>query len=50
MNLKFNVLSQKTVPVIKYNNILLLFDTGASTPVWCSGAIDLEGSFHLPRK
>lgn len=49
MNLKFNVLSQKTVPVTEYN-ILLLFDTGASTPVWCSGAIDLKGSFHLPRK
>lgn len=35
MNLKFTVLPEKINPVVEYNNMLLLFDTGASTPVWC---------------
>ncbi|MDE6615294.1 MAG: hypothetical protein K2K35_01915 [Lachnospiraceae bacterium] len=34
MNLKFNILN-KVRPIIKHDNMLLLFDTGASTPVWC---------------
>ena len=34
MNLKFDVL-QKVRPIVRYDNMRLLFDTGASTPVWC---------------
>ena len=37
MNLRFNI-SNRIRPVIKYENMFLLFDTGASTPVWCQGA------------
>lgn len=35
MNLKFNVLPEEVIPIIRYDGIRLLFDTGASTPVWC---------------
>ena len=49
MNLKFNVLPQKTVPVTEYN-ILLLFDTGASTPVWCSGGNRFKRKFPSAKK
>lgn len=36
MNLKFDILN-KVRPIIKHDNMLLLFDTGASIPVWCQG-------------
>lgn len=45
MNLKFDVLPEKIIPIIEYNNILLLFDTGASTPVWCLGSSRFRKKF-----
>lgn len=45
MNLKFDVLPEKIIPIIEYNNILLLFDTGASTPVWCRGLENFKDEF-----
>ncbi len=50
MNLKFDVLPEKIIPVIEYNNILLLFDTGASPPVWCSGGARFIRKFPSARK
>ena len=45
MNLKFNVLPEKSRPVIEYEDLLLLFDTGASTPVWCYGVASFKRKF-----
>lgn len=36
-NLKLKAIPEKLNPVVKYANIEMLFDTGADTPVWCSG-------------
>ena len=41
---------KKIIPVIEYNNILLLFDTGASTPVRCSGDARFIRKFPSARK
>lgn len=45
MHLKFNVISKNSRPVILYNKIHVLFDTGASVPVWCTGANRFCGFF-----
>lgn len=50
MNLKFNVLPGKIIPVIRYNSMKLLFDTGASTPVWCSGGARFIRKFPSAKK
>ena len=40
MNIKFKiVLEKKQYPVIDYRGTLLLFDSGASVPVWCTGIV-----------
>ncbi|MDE6616325.1 MAG: hypothetical protein K2K35_07130 [Lachnospiraceae bacterium] len=50
MNLKFNILPGKIIPVIKYNSMKLLFDTGASTPVWCYGVNSFIKKFPSAKK
>ncbi len=50
MNLKFNVLPGKIIPVIRYNGMKLLFDTGASTPVWCRGLENFKDEFPESEK
>ncbi|MCI9079072.1 MAG: hypothetical protein HFH68_09155 [Lachnospiraceae bacterium] len=50
MNLKFDVLSEKIISVTEYNNMLLLFDTGASTPVWCYGVNSFIKKFPYAKK
>lgn len=50
MNLKFNVLQKTQKPIIKYNNIFLLFDTGASVPVWCRGIGAFQRKFTDVKK
>ena len=37
MNLKFDILDSEFLPKVEYDDMILLFDTGASTPVWCQG-------------
>lgn len=37
MKLKFSIISGVNRPIIYYNRMRFLFDTGASTPVWCRG-------------
>lgn len=37
MNLRFDIIGDATKPIIRYNKMRLLFDTGAETPVWCVG-------------
>lgn len=49
MNLKFDILN-KVRPVVKYDNMFLLFDTGASTPVWCSGSTRFIRKFPTAKK
>lgn len=49
MNLRFDVLN-KVRPVVKYDNMFLLFDTGASTPVWCSGSTRFIRKFLTAKK
>ena len=50
MSLKFNILPGKIIPIISYNNIKLLFDTGASTPVWCRGFENFKDEFPEAEK
>ncbi|MCX4327345.1 MAG: hypothetical protein OSJ45_08625 [Lachnospiraceae bacterium] len=50
MNLKFNILQRTHRPVVKYENMLLLFDTGASTPVWCQGIDTFKDRFSKSGK
>ncbi|MCI9077581.1 MAG: hypothetical protein HFH68_01485 [Lachnospiraceae bacterium] len=50
MNLKFNVLTGKIIPVIRYDNMKLLFDTGASTPVWCYDVDSFKTKFPEAKK
>lgn len=37
MNLRFDIVSGANRPIVRNNRIKILFDTGASTPVWCVG-------------
>lgn len=37
MNLEFDIIPGEIKPVIDYNGINILFDTGADTPVWSRG-------------
>ena len=37
MNLKFDILDSEFLPKLEYGDMIWLFDTGASTPVWCQG-------------
>lgn len=45
MNLNFIVMPEELGPVVEYDNMLLLFDTGASTPVWCYGVDTFKRKF-----
>lgn len=37
MKLKFGIINGTNRPVIRYNKLRFLFDTGAYVPVWCTG-------------
>lgn len=37
MNLRFDIVSGANRPIVEQKGLTLLFDTGASTPVWCVG-------------
>lgn len=39
MNLEYGIVPEELGPVIEYRDMLILFDTGASVPVWC-GDVD----------
>ena len=45
MNLRFYIADKNNRPIIDYNAIIILFDTGASTPVWCMGKKRFYGFF-----
>lgn len=45
MNLRFYIADKNSRPIIDYNAIIILFDTGASTPVWCMGKKRFYGFF-----
>ena len=49
MNLKFAAI-QKVRPITKYDNMFLLFDTSASTPVWCQGVNRFMRKFPEAKK
>lgn len=50
MNLKFNVLLGEIMPVIRCDGMRLLFDTGASTPVWCQNEDTFIKKFPSAKK
>lgn len=50
MNLKFGIISGMFMPKVKYENLILLFDTGASTPVWCYGEASFRKKFPTAKK
>lgn len=45
MNLRFYITDKNNRPIIDYNAMTILFDTGASTPVWCMGKKRFYGVF-----
>lgn len=45
VNLKFRASPENLKPIINYGDHVLLFDTGADTPVWCGGVKSFEGAF-----
>lgn len=45
MNLRFSTLAKEFMPKIEYEDLILLFDTGASVPVWCGGINSFKDKF-----
>ena len=50
MNLKLDIIEEATRPIIRQDHIKMLFDTGASVPVWCVGYKRFHDAFPDAKK
>lgn len=50
MKLEFEILPDEHTAVVRYCGIKILFDTGASTPVWCAGINNFKDMFPNAEK